>query len=456
MRKQRHRLGNAGRGLNTCAVVRHMAVGIASMLLASCATNLNTSAIDSSVDATSPNLAAAGQARAKPVTIAMILPLAGMGRAAIIGKSLKQAGELALFESGNPAVQLIVKNDDGNAAAAGAAAQQAIAEGAEIIVGPLFGASVPSVAAPARAANIPVVALSNDRTVAGSGVYLISDLPEAETERIVSFAIARGKRSFAALIPAGPYGDTVERAFRSAVTRGGGRILASERFSSGANAMLKPAKRIFEVIDEAARTGTPVDALFIPGSQENLPTLGTQMAYANVDTQTTQLLGLSGWEYPNIGRDKIFVGGWYTGQDPMEWQAFAQRFAQTFGQTPPRVAARAYEAVSLAISLSGKPKGQRFTQGNLTMPTGFAGVNGRFALNIDGTSRRNLAILAVQDFGSTRIDDNSGAIPGRPPAGRSPLGLTGSGRPLPAPRTSSSSASGYPASSGFTSPSAPL
>jgi len=457
MRQLRHKPLKAGWWLASRSLAHVLAAGVASVCVGACATNLNSVSADPSVDGSQAGAETDKASRPKPVTIAMILPLAGFGRAAIVGKSLKQAGELALFESGNPAVQLIVKNDDGNAAAAGTGAQQAIAEGAEIIVGPLFGASVAAVAAPARAANVPVLTLSNDRAVAGGGVYLMSDLPESETERIVSFAISRGKRTFAALIPAGPYGDTVERAFRAAVMRGGASIVASERFEPGANAMLQPAKRIFEIINEAARDGGPVDALFIPGNQDNLPTLGPQIAHANIDTATTQLLGLSGWEYPNIGRDKIFVGGWYTGQDPIEWQAFSQRFAQTFGQAPPHVAARAFEAVGLAISLAARPKGQRFTQANLTMPAGFAGVNGRFSLNPDGTSSRNLAVLAVEDFGSARIDDASGAIPSQSPAGRSPLGLTGTGRPLPAGgRLPAATATDHRPSNGFASPSAPL
>ena len=403
-----------------------LAMICATLLTAACATNLNSVAIAPPVNGPTGSAELAKPAPRKPVTIAMILPLAGFGRAAIVGKSLKQAGELALFESGNPAVQLIVKNDDGNATAAASAAQQAIAEGAEIIVGPLFGASVPSVSATARTANVPILALSNDRTVAGGGVYLISDLPEAETERIVSFAIARGKRRFAAFIPTGAYGDAVERAFRNAVMRGGGTIVASERFAPDAKAMLKPAQRIFDAINQAATTAAPVEALFIPGNQDTLPTLAPQISYANIDTTTTQLLGLSGWEFPNIGRTQALVGGWYTGHDPAEWQAFSKRFALTFGQAPPRVAARAYEAVSLAISLSGKPKGQRFTQANLTMPTGFAGVNGRFSLNLDGTSQRNLAILEVQTHRANRIDDGLLAT-GNP----SPSGVTGSSVPMP-------------------------
>ncbi|MCH9806800.1 MAG: penicillin-binding protein activator [Alphaproteobacteria bacterium] len=392
-----------------CSALTGLLISMVVLALAGCATNLDSADLK-------PNAAggvAASQAEAKqrrrPVTVAMILPLKGFGQTALIGKSLKQAGELALFDADNQAVQLIVKNDDGSPQGAAAAAREAISEGAEVIVGPLFGASVSSVAAVARPTNVPVLTFSNDRNAAGNGAYLMSYLPNDEVDRVVAFALQRGKRTFATLIPTGVYGDTVERAFQAAVSRGGGRIVVQERFEPRANAMLEPAKRVVETINDAAQSGVPVDALFLPGNQSTLPSLGPQLAFANLDTKTTQLIGLGGWEYPNIGRDEVFVGGWYPGPDPAGWKRFSERFAQTFGNAPPRVASHAHDAVSLAISLSSRPKGQRFTQANLTMPAGFEGVDGRFTLNPDGTTRRGLVILEVQKFGSKVIAGASGS-----------------------------------------------
>ena len=73
----------------------------------------------------------------------------------------------------------------------------------------------------ARQANVPVIAFSNDRLVAGSGVYLLSFLAEQEVERIVAFAASQGKKRFAALISDDAFGRTIEPAFRTAVARAG-------------------------------------------------------------------------------------------------------------------------------------------------------------------------------------------------------------------------------------------
>ena len=55
---------------------------------------------------------------------------------------MRNAAEMALAEFSNPDIQLLVKDDGGTAAGAQQAAQQALAEGAEIILGPLFAMSV--------------------------------------------------------------------------------------------------------------------------------------------------------------------------------------------------------------------------------------------------------------------------------------------------------------------------
>jgi outer membrane PBP1 activator LpoA protein len=60
-------------------------------------------------------------------------------------------------------------------------------------------------------------------------VYLLSFLPESDVNRIVDYAAGTGKRSFAAMLPENAYGNVVEAAFKQAVARKGGRIVAFER-----------------------------------------------------------------------------------------------------------------------------------------------------------------------------------------------------------------------------------
>ena len=164
------------------------------------------------------------------VKIGLILPLSAAGNAGVAALSMKNAAEMALAEFQNPNIQLLIKDDAGSPQGANAGAQQAVNEGAEIILGPLFAASVPAVAQVARTRGISVVAFSTDSSVAGRGVYLLSFLPESDVNRIVDYAAGTGKRSFAALVPDNAYGNVVEASFKQAVGRKG-RLVVFEKYS---------------------------------------------------------------------------------------------------------------------------------------------------------------------------------------------------------------------------------
>jgi ABC-type branched-subunit amino acid transport system substrate-binding protein len=386
-----------------------MAAALCTLALAACATNLGSNPETTSTLGNS-NTGAAPVAERKPVRIAMLLPMSGFGPTAVLAKGMKQAGELALFELDNPLVQLIVKDDKGTPVGAAAAADEAIREGAEIIVGPLTASATASVAPVARQANVPVLTFSNDKRVGGNGVYLMSFLPEQEIERIVAFSAAQGKRQFAALVPNDAYGKVVEPAFRAAVARSGGVVAALDFYSLDANAMLAPAKQMVETIKQREDSGLPIDALLLAGGPEVLPHMGPLITYSGINTTRVKLLGTGAWEYPNVGRNAALVGGWYPGPDPHGWQDFSGRFSRSFGSAPPRLASLAYDAVGFSVALSANPPGQRYTPANLTRPTGYNGVDGILRFLPDGTPERGLAVLEVQTMASNVVDPAPSAM----------------------------------------------
>src|SRR6516162_3832119 len=106
---------------------------------------------------------------------------------AVAAQSMRNAAEMALAEFNNPDLQLLVKDDGGSAPGAQQAAQQALDEGAEIILGPLFALTVGPVGRAARGRGVPVIAFSTDANVAARGIYLLSFLPESDVDRIIGY-----------------------------------------------------------------------------------------------------------------------------------------------------------------------------------------------------------------------------------------------------------------------------
>src|SRR6185312_2842605 len=155
---------------------------------------------------------------------------------------LEKAAELAIFDSKIPNILLMPRDDGGTPQKAAAAAAKAINDGAEIIIGPLFAQSVTAVAPIARAKDVPMIALSSDRSVGGNGVYLLSFQPETEVNRIISYAARIGHNNFAALVPKTAYGDKVAEAFRDSVARVGGRVAAVQSFTEKPELVGPPAR----------------------------------------------------------------------------------------------------------------------------------------------------------------------------------------------------------------------
>lgn len=330
------------------------------------------------------------------VKVALILPLSATGNAGVAAQSMKNAAELALSEFNDPNIQLLVKDAGGSAPNAQFAAQQAMDEGAEIILGPLFAQSVQAAATSAKPRGIPIIAFSTDSSVASRGVYLLSFLPESDVTRIVSYAISTGKKSFAAMIPDNAYGSVVEARFREIVSRRGGRIVALERYSSDRSRMAEVAK----VIAQAARSA---DALFIPDGADSVPFIVQSLTDAGVNTKRLQLLGTGLWDDPRIFNEVALHGGAFAAPDTSGFNSFAQRYRAKYGQDPVRTATLAYDATALVAALVKTQGAQRFTEEVLTNPSGFAGIDGIFRFKTEGTNERGLAVLRVGPSGGQVI-----------------------------------------------------
>ena len=374
-------------------VWRHMRLGLSvvatGLLVAACTTQLGGGG--TAPPAGEP--AAAAQAADGQVRIALILPLTAQGNAGLAAQSMKNAAEMALAEFKVSNVQLLVKDDGGSSQGAQSAAQQAISEGAEIIVGPLFAQSVSAAGQVARSRNIPVIAFSTDASVAARGVYLLSFLPETDVRRIVSYAASRGKRSFAALMPDNAYGTVVEAAFQQEVARHGGRVVVLEKYPHDAN-------RTAEAVRRVAQAASQIDSIFIPDSPDAVPQVAQALAANGVDLKRVQLLGTGLWgDDTRISSEKLLDGGWYPSPEQTGFRNFSGRYRARYGQDPVRTATLAYDAVALVAALVKTQGMQRFSEQVLTNPSGFAGIDGVFRFRPEGTNERGLAVLRVTPSG---------------------------------------------------------
>jgi ABC-type branched-subunit amino acid transport system substrate-binding protein len=327
------------------------------------------------------------------VKVGLILPLSAAGNAGVAALSMKNAAEMALAEFQNPNIQLLIKDDGGSPQGASQGTQQALAEGAEIVLGPLFAASVPATAQLTRTRGTSVIAFSTDSSVAGRGVYLLSFLPESDINRIIDYAAGTGKRSFAALVPDNAYGNVVEAAFKQAVGRKGGRIIAFEKYGGD---RATPARTVAQTLGQA-------DALLLADDGDSVVATADALTAAGANLRNIQLLGTGLWDNPRVFASPALQGGLYAAPDPAGFRSFSGRYRTKFGAEPVRTATLTYDAVALVAALARTQGAQRFAPETLTNPSGFAGIDGLFRFRSDGTNERGLAVMKMTTAGGTPV-----------------------------------------------------
>ncbi|HEY2446568.1 MAG TPA: penicillin-binding protein activator, partial [Rhizomicrobium sp.] len=258
-----------------------------------------------------------------PVRIGILLPFSsGSASTRALALGLMKAAAMALFDAKNPDLVLISADENSGGEAAVAGAQTLLAEGAEVIVGPLFGPSVSAVAPLTRDHGVPLISFSTDRAVAGDGVYLLSFQPENEIDRIVRYAAAKGHVAFAALVPATVYGTHVTKAFQDSVKASAGHIVGLEHFAPAAGDIAAPAKKIAE---------SQPDAILIAQGGSLLADIAPTLAADGAGNQRAQYLGTGLWDDPATVHEPSLAGGWFAAPDPEVKRDFNTRFRSVYG-----------------------------------------------------------------------------------------------------------------------------
>lgn len=338
--------------------------------------------------------------------VALLLPLGDeRPTEAARALALMHAADMAVDDLTPGTIRLQVYDTSTGAAAA---AEQAIADGAALLLGPMFAAAVREVSDTIRAAGIRSIAFSTDRSVAGDSVYLIGSLPEAEFLRVLRYAAENGHARIAALVPATPYGEIAAVALDE-VTFAPGTLLQPPSVVRYAPAF--ESARLAAEQFAAARTrrleqipGTESTAVLIADSGPNLETIVGFLDSAGVTAPDIRLLGSGVWDSSAVVENELMRGAWFAVPDPRLRSAFATRYRDRHGSEPPALAALAYDAVAIAGLLAMSGGADPFSDRAIQDRAGFAGVTGLIRFDANGLNERAFAILEVTEDGFQVID----------------------------------------------------
>lgn len=332
------------------------------------------------------------------------MPLSG--RLPQIGQQLMNASQLALFDLPQNSLELLIKDSGDTPEMAAQAMQQALNEGAQLALGPLFGNQVRAAANVARGGNVNLVAFSNDVRQLDGYSFLMGLTPTAQAERVVSYAVGQGFGQVAILAPDTDFGRLAAQGAQSGASNAGGQVVST---------VFYPAQQLDITNEIRALTG-PYQALFLPDAHGRMLILGSTLASEGITPATTKLLGSTLWNNGALTAEPNLRGAWFPGVNPQTYNNFVARYQEAYGATPQPIAAVAFDAVTLAgylarQALSGQVNAATTTPGqwvgldrnSILNPSGFRGADGIFRFQQNGAVQRGLAIMQVDAGGFTMI-----------------------------------------------------
>jgi ABC-type branched-subunit amino acid transport system substrate-binding protein len=336
-----------------------------------------------------------------PIKVAILLPLSGPNKA--LGEAMLNAAQMALFDLGSTAFELIPRDTKNTPADAALAAQSAISAGAQLILGPVFAQDVRAVQPLLRQSGINLITFSTDWSLASGNTFVMGFLPFDQVERVTGFAAAAGIKSAAILSASDTYGRSVSRAFANAAAAKGLSVATTLTFPH-------TQPDLTGIVQSLARTQRPMQAVFMPLGGQQALTLANVMSTQGLTPERLKRIGTGLFDDGTLMRSAHLDGAWFAAPSPRARARFVERYRSTYGSQPPRLSTLAYDATALAVVLSKRSHengnvGTVFARSAITNPNGFSGIDGIFRFRPDGTAERGLAVLEFKNGEIVVIDE---------------------------------------------------
>ncbi len=326
-------------------------------------------------------------------SVALLVPLGAEDpEIADLGGSLENGARLAIPDIAGAEIDLRIYPTLATSSGAAAAAAQALEDGADIILGPLYSETTAAVAPVAAEGNISVLSFSNDSRVAGGNVFVLGLTLENAAAALIKHANLLGKTKPMVVHADNYSGGRALEAVRNASESAGISFLGGLSYERSKLGVVESVERISNAI---LSEGADI-VVFSSDSAGALPLLAQLLPENGVNPEAVKFAGLARWDIPAETLElEGLQGGWFALPDPNHAHKFGNRFEAAFGERPHPLASLAYDGMAAIGALVSARGPSSLNADGLSEKSGFRGVNGVFRFKADGTNERMLAVAEV-------------------------------------------------------------
>ena len=346
--------------------------------------------------------------------VGVLVPL--HGTAAPLGNALLDAIGMAVADHAGGAaksLRFLVFDSGDSPEEAALAAEQALAAGAGLVLGPLFADQADAAGKVLSPHGVSLLSFSNDLRVARQGVFILGRTPQSELAALIAQTQQQNLYRFAVFAPADDLGTVAIDSLR-AYDEENHLDLVAEGAHNESDLIAAAA------IQQFLSYAPLYDVLVLPSGPGGVAGIANSFAFHDPNFDAVRILTLASGNADLLRSEPALHRSWYAAPPEQATLRFVRRFESVLGYTPPSVTGLAYDAAAVAVLLyrlyqeqqeQAEKQGQAQTAPQtsllsspwgvaaLTRPRGFSGVAGLFRLRRDGSNERALAVYEVTPDG---------------------------------------------------------
>ena len=363
---------------------------------------------------------------ASKTKVAILLPLSGTQ--SHIGDTMLKAAQMALFDVADPNFQLTPYDTQGTADGARQAAEKALHDGTNLVLGPVFSKATRAARDVFHRRNINMIAFSTDWSITDQNTFTIGMLPFDQLDRIISHAADNNLRRIGIIAPDTTYGRAILSAYNILAAEKNLQTIEILTYKPGASHLSKNIRKFTRYDSRTAQREAinlaqnktittkatindipaPYDAILIAAGGSDAITIANLLTHYDLPPGIVKRLGMGLFDDPNLADEVALRGSWFAAPSPETHKRFEKRYASIYTAPPHRLASLAYDATALAAILAARTINTtghtNFHRTAILNPNGFAGVDGIFRFLNNGTTQRGLSILTFKNGRITEID----------------------------------------------------
>lgn len=361
--------------------------------------------------------------------IAVLLPISGSNQE--LATSLLHTIELANKHHLNKNIIIKVYDTKGSLTEAKKQMKQAIADNAQIVIGPMFAKTTASIAPMAENKGIPVFTLSNDIRLLQNydNVFMLTNSPFYDIEAEVAYVKKQGSKRVAVLAPQNTYGDLSVAFLKASLANNNLELVRVVRYSSTRanltyelNRLIPYGERIKyqktqkalsnheviqdeqgNIITEPPKPKLNFDTLIIADEGRRLAVVASHFPLIDLAYQDLTIIGNSLWESNLVISNEILQNAYYVTDitSPVD-TSFYKEYVAYYKTPPSKLSYTIYDAFMLAsASVYQDPDGNTvidLAKNQFGNTKTINGVLSPFYMNQNNIKVKDMAVKQISHF----------------------------------------------------------